>query len=45
LFKPMCINKLAHELSIGSTKAQRVKAFAGRIRVWAMANGYAECLG
>lgn len=44
LFKPMGINRLAGELSIGSTKARRVKEFADKIRTWATANGYAECL-
>jgi DNA segregation ATPase FtsK/SpoIIIE-like protein len=39
LFKPMGINKLAKELSIGSTKAKRVKKFADSIRQWARDNG------
>jgi hypothetical protein len=43
LFKPMGINRLAGELSIGSTKARRIKEFADRIRAWAIANGYTEC--
>lgn len=43
LFKPMGINRLAGELSIGSTKARRVKEFADRIRAWAISNGY-QCL-
>ncbi|MCQ3971914.1 MAG: hypothetical protein DPW09_00545 [Anaerolineae bacterium] len=41
LYKPMGINKLASELSIGSTKAKRVKEFADKIRVWAVEHGYA----
>lgn len=41
LYKPMGINKLASELSVGSTKAKRVKEFADKIRAWAIANGYA----
>jgi DNA segregation ATPase FtsK/SpoIIIE-like protein len=40
LFKPMGINRLAGELSIGSTKATRVKQFADRIRQWAIEHGY-----
>ena len=43
LFKPMGINKLAGELSIGSTKAKRVKQFADKIRTWAIEHGY-NCL-
>lgn len=38
LFEPMGINKLARELSIGSTKAKRVKEFANTIRQWAIDN-------
>lgn len=40
LFNPMGINRLAGELSIGSTKARRVKEFADGIRAWAISNGY-----
>ena len=43
LFQPMGINKLAGRLSIGSTKAKRVKLFADGIRQWATGNGY-RCL-
>jgi DNA segregation ATPase FtsK/SpoIIIE-like protein len=43
LFEPMGINKLAGRLSIGSTKARRVKEFADAIRQWAFDNGH-NCL-
>lgn len=43
LFQPMGINKLSKELSIGNTKATRIKQFADRIRAWAITNGY-RCL-
>jgi S-DNA-T family DNA segregation ATPase FtsK/SpoIIIE len=42
LFNPMGINKLANELSIGSTKAKRVKLFADGIRKWAKNNGKSD---
>jgi hypothetical protein len=42
LFNPMGINKLANELSIGSTKAKRVKTFADGIRKWAKNNGQSD---
>ena len=42
LYKPIGINKLQSELGIGSNKAQRVKAFADSIKVWAVENGYKE---
>ncbi len=40
LFKPMGINRLSKELSIGSTKAKRVKFFADSIITWAKKNDY-----
>ncbi len=43
LFNPIGINKLAGELSIGSTKAKRVKQFADNMRIWAIEHGY-NCL-
>jgi hypothetical protein len=42
LFNPMGINRLANELSIGSTKAKRVKTFADGIRQWAKNNGKSD---
>jgi hypothetical protein len=44
LFEPMGINRLANRLSIGSTKATRVKLFADDIRQWAIENGH-KCIG
>ncbi len=43
LFKPAGINKLAKALSIGSSKAKRVKVFAEAIRLWAEENDH-RCL-
>lgn len=40
LFKPMGINRLGNELSIGSTKAKRVKEFADKMKDWAIEHGY-----
>lgn len=39
---PMGINKLAKKLSIGNTKAARVKKFADGIRQWAKDNGSSQ---
>lgn len=38
LFRPMGINRLSKKLSIGNTKAKRVKMFADGIRNWAKNN-------
>lgn len=43
LFSPMGINKLARELKTGNNRATRIKEYADRIKVWAIANGY-RCL-
>jgi hypothetical protein len=40
LFKPMGINRLSKELSIGSAKAKRVKEFAEKQKKWAIKQGY-----
>jgi hypothetical protein len=42
LFRPIGINKLSKKLSIGSTKAKRVKLFADSIRQWAKDNGESQ---
>lgn len=43
LFEPMGINRLSRELSIGSSKAARLKEFADTIRQWAIERGH-TCL-
>lgn len=43
LFEPMGINKLGRRLNTGNNRATRIKEYADRIRVWAIANGH-RCL-
>lgn len=40
LFRPMGINRLAKELSVGNTKAGRIREFAQGITDWATSKGY-----